>query len=161
MPSKAVIDAIDARLLLKLAERPRATTVALADAAGIARNTAQARLARMEENGALDTVERRVRPEALGYPLTAFITAEVTQRRLAEVAGALAGLPEVLQVHGISGPADLLIHVAAADADDLYRVAGNILAVPGIERTSTALVMRQLVGYRVTPLLGRAAAAER
>ncbi len=64
-------------------------------------------------------------------------------------------------MHGISGPADLIIHVAAADADDLYRVAGNILAVPGVERTSTALVMRQLVGYRVSPLLRRSAAAER
>ena len=101
MPSKTVIDAIDARLLLKLAERPRATTVALADAAGIARNTAQARLARMEENGALDTVERRVRPEALGYPLTAFITAEVTQRRLAEVAGEItATRAELRERHG-------------------------------------------------------------
>ena len=62
---------------------------------------------------------------------------------------------------GPDGPADLIIHVAAADADDLYRVAGNILAVPGVERTSTALVMRQLVGYRVSPLLRRAADAER
>ena len=157
MPSTETVDALDARLLLALAADPRATTVALAERVGIARNTAQARLARLERSGALDTFERRVSPDSLGYPLTAFITAQVTQRRLDETASALAAVPEVLEVHGISGTVDLLIHVAAKDADDLYRIAGLILAVPGIERSSTALAMRRLVPYRVAPLLRRAA----
>lgn len=157
MTDKTAIDAIDARLLLKMAEHPRATVVALADQVGVARNTAHSRLTRMEEGGVLESVERRVRPEALGYPLTAFITTEVAQRRLDQVANALSRIPEVLQVHGISGAADLLIHVAAASAEDLYRIAGQILAIPGVERTDTALVMRQLVAYRITPLLQRAA----
>ena len=37
------------------------------------------------------------------------------------------------------------------------RIAGRILAIPGIERTNTSLVMRRLVDYRITPLLRRAA----
>jgi DNA-binding Lrp family transcriptional regulator len=157
MPNAMRIDATDARILLELVKHPRATTIAVADQVGIARNTAHARLARLEQDGTLGSFEHRVSPEALGYPLTAFVTAQVTQRRLDEVAAALAAIPEVLQVHGISGPTDLLIHVVATNADDLYRIAGQILAVPGIERSSTALVMRQLVGYRITPLLHRAA----
>ncbi|HET6502906.1 MAG TPA: Lrp/AsnC family transcriptional regulator [Amycolatopsis sp.] len=154
---RAPVDPVDARILLELAEHPRATTIAVADRVGIARNTAQARMARLEHNGVLDSFERRVTPESLGYPLVAYVTAQVTQRRLDEVAAALAAVPEVLQVHGISGPVDLLIHVVATDAEDLYRIAGQILAIPGVERTDTALVMRQLVGYRITPLLRRAA----
>jgi DNA-binding Lrp family transcriptional regulator len=157
MPSDKRIDATDARILLELAKHPRATTIALADHVGIARNTAHARVSRLEHSGALGSFEVRVSPAALGYPLTAFVTAQVTQRRLDEVAMALAAVPEVLQVHGISGQIDLLIHVVATDADDLYRVAGQILAIPGVERTNTALVMRQLVGYRITPLLHRTA----
>lgn len=157
MPNREELDAIDARILLELSKHPRATTIALADRVGIARNTAQARLARLEETGALDPYERRVRPEALGYPLTAFVTVQVTQRRLHEVATALEAIPEVLQVHGISGPIDLLIHVVAADAEDLYRIAGKILAINGVERSNTALVMRQLVDYRIAPLLRRVA----
>lgn len=151
------IDEIDARLLLELVEHPRATTIALAERVGISRNTAQARLARLEENGALASFERRILPGALGYPLSAFITTQVTQRMLDEVAAALAAIPEVLEVHGLSGPVDLLVQVVAADADDLYRIAGQVLAIPGVERTNTALVMRHLVGHRLTPLLGRAA----
>jgi DNA-binding Lrp family transcriptional regulator len=61
-------------------------------------------------------------------------------------------------VHGLSGPTDLLVHVVATDADELYRIAGQILAIPGVERTNTALVMRELVHYRITPLLRRRAA---
>jgi DNA-binding Lrp family transcriptional regulator len=153
MPKDNHLDAIDANLLLALTDNPRGTTVALADQIGISRNTAQARLARYEQNGTLESFERRINPEALGYPLTAFITVQVTQRILDDVGAALAAIPEVLQVHGISGAIDLLVHVVATDAEDLYRIAGQILAVSGVERTNVALVMRELVGYRITPLL--------
>jgi DNA-binding Lrp family transcriptional regulator len=54
---------------------------------------------------------------------------------------------------------DLLVRVAARDADDLYRIAGQLLATDGVERTTTSLVMRTLVEHRVTPLLERAARA--
>ena len=151
------IDATDARLLLALVERPRATAIALTGETGLSRNTVQARLTRLEQQGVLDSLERQVPPALLGYPLAAYITTQVTQRRLDEVAEALASIPEVLQVDGISGETDLLVHVAAADADDLYRIAGQILAIPGVERTHTALVMRELVSYRITPLLRRCA----
>ena len=53
MPNGDRIDATDARILLRLADQPRATTMALADEVGIARNTAQTRLARLERGGAL------------------------------------------------------------------------------------------------------------
>jgi DNA-binding Lrp family transcriptional regulator len=157
MRTGAPLDAIDAKLLLALTQYPRATTSALADQIGISRNTAQARLSRLEQTGALESFERRITPAALGYPLTAFVTVRVTQRLLDEVAGALADIPEVLQVQGISGEFDLLVQVVATDADDLYRIAALLLAVTGIERTATTLVMRHLVDYRLTPLLRRRA----
>ncbi|MGQ4487435.1 Lrp/AsnC family transcriptional regulator [Streptomyces sp. 372A] len=158
MPSSERIDPTDARLLLALAAHPRATAVALAEASGLSRNTVQARLAALDRGGAVASFERRIEPAALGYPLTAFVTTQVAQRRLDEVAHTLAAIPEVLQVHGLTGDTDLLIHVAATDAEDLYRVAGHILGVPGVERTTTSLVMRQLVPFRLTPLLRRTAA---
>ena len=157
MRNQRRIDSTDARLLLALVGKPRATAMALTEQTGLSRNTVQARLAGLEQRGVLDSFERQVPPAILGYPLTAYITTQVTQRMLDEVAGALADIPEVLQVDGISGDTDLLVYTAAADADDLYRIAGQILAIPGVERTHTALVMRQLVNYRITPLLQRRA----
>ena len=97
------VDATDARLLLALAEDPRASVMALSQRLGLARNTVQARLARLESNGVLAPLDRRVRPEALGYRLGAYVTVTVVQRSLAEVSDGLAQIPEVLEVTGLSG----------------------------------------------------------
>ncbi|MGW3952478.1 Lrp/AsnC family transcriptional regulator [Streptomyces sp. NPDC004752] len=157
MNSERTLDATDARILLALAADPRATVVALAEQLGLSRNTVQARVARMEQSGALGSFERRIIPRALGHPLTAFVTAQVNQHQLANVSQALAGIAEVVEVFGLSGDPDLLVRVVAADTEDLYRIAGQILAVPGIERIATALAMRELVPHRLTPLLRRTA----
>ena len=157
MTGEERLDSLDAQLLLALADEPRAPVAALAQRLGLSRNTVQARLGRLQARGALRSFERRIDPAALGYPLSAVITTRVTQRRLEEVADALALIPEVVEVDGLSGETDLLVHIVAADADDLYRIAGQVLAAPGVERTSTALVMREVVRHRLTPLLRRAA----
>lgn len=157
----APIDALDARLLLALAENPRGTALALAERAGLSRNTAQARLARLEESGVLGSLERRIDPAALGYPLTAYLSVTVEQRKLDPVGDALAEVPEVVEVLGLSGEDDLLVQTVARDADDLYRIAGLILAIDGVERTTTSLVMRRMVGHRVTALVERIAERRR
>jgi len=151
------VDTTDARLLLALAQGPRAPVLALAEQAGISRNTAQARLAALETRGVLHSFERRGVDAALGYPLTAFVMVQVVQRRLDAVAAALDRVPEVVEVLGLSGQIDLLVQVVARDAEDLYRIAGQLLAVDGVERTTTGLVMRRLVEHRVAPLLRRLA----
>ncbi len=157
LPSVPDVDATDARLLLALAEDPRASVMALSQRLGLARNTVQARLTRLETNGALAPLDRRVRPEALGYRLSAYVTVQVTQRSLAEVSDGLAAIPEVLEVTGLSGVADLLVQVAARDADDLWRLTEQVLAIPGVQRIDTALAMRRFVDHRLAPLLERAA----
>jgi DNA-binding Lrp family transcriptional regulator len=151
------LDATDARLLLALTEDPRASAMALSQRLGLARNTVQARLARLEGSGVLAPLDRRVRPEALGYRLTAYVTVQVVQRSLADVSDALAHIPEVLEVTGLSGVADLLVEVAARDADDLWRITEQVLAIPGVQRTDTALALRRFVEHRLGPLLERAA----
>ncbi|WP_319456991.1 MULTISPECIES: Lrp/AsnC family transcriptional regulator [unclassified Mycobacterium] len=146
-------DPIDARIFRALIAEPRASAVALADRTGLSRNTVQARLNRLDERDALDSFERCIDPATLGFPLRAFLFANVTQRRLSAIAADLNAIPEVLEVQGLSGATDLLIQAVARDADDLYRIAGQILEIDGIDRTTTSLVMRTLVDYRVTPLI--------
>jgi DNA-binding Lrp family transcriptional regulator len=151
------VDATDARLLLALAEDPRASVMALSQRLGLARGTVQARLTRLETTGVLAPFDRRVRPESLGFPLTAYMTVTVVQRGLADVSGALAAIPEVLEVTGLSGVTDLLVEVAARDADDLWRITEQVLAIPGVQRTDTALALRRFVEHRTTPLVHLAA----
>lgn len=148
------IDALDAKILTALNEDPRATVMALAERTKLSRNTVQARLTKLENDGVLRPFERRIDPAALGYPLTAFILTRVTQRKLASIADALDQIPEVVEVHGLGGVTDMLIHVVAREADDLYRIAGRILDIDGVEQTTTA-VMRKFVDHRLTPLLAQ------
>lgn len=154
METSRTADSIDAALLKALVANPDATNLAISESTGLARNTVRARLARYSAEKALRSFERRIDPAFLGYPLRAFIVTTVKQRKLGTVASTLADVPEVLQVHGLSGVADLLVHVVARDADDLYRIAGRILAIDGVKRTSTGLVMGELVEYRVAQLIG-------
>lgn len=146
-------DPIDTRIFRALIAEPRASAMALAQRTGLSRNTIQARLSRLDDRDGLDSFERCIDPATLGYPLRAFLFANVTQRKLAAIAADLDAIPEVLEVLGLSGVTDLLIQVAAQDADDLYRIAGQVLEIDGIDRTTTALVMRGLIDYRITPLL--------
>jgi DNA-binding Lrp family transcriptional regulator len=154
------LDATDARLLQALTEDPRATVMALSQRLGLARNTVQARLARLEGSGALAPFDARVQPEALGYRLGAYVTVQVVQRSLADVGEALAQIPEVLEVTALSGVADLLVRVVATDADDLWRITEHVLTIPGVQRTDTALALRRLVDHRMAPLLDRAAGSD-
>lgn len=147
------IDRTDARLLLALCDTPRATGVQLARLLGLARNTVQSRLARWDEVRLLAPLDRCVSPRHLGYPLRAFILAVLDQHRLEDIIDNLRQIPEVVQLVGVSGTADLLIEVAARDADDLYRIAGLVLAVPGMQRTTVSVAMREALPYRTRPLL--------
>ncbi|MBC7590426.1 MAG: Lrp/AsnC family transcriptional regulator [Salinibacterium sp.] len=147
------LDATDARILLALKGDARLSGVELAQRLDLSRNTVQARLARLESSGMLAPIDRRVQHRSLGYPLTAFVTASANQHKLAGVEEALAAIAEVVEVHGVAGGDDILIRIVARDTDDLYRIAGAILAVPGVERTRVSLSMREMVAYRTAPLL--------
>lgn len=146
-------DEIDIAILRALIADPSATTLAISATTGLARNTVRARLNRYDSGGALESFERRIAPAFLGYPLTAFITTIVRQSALDAISSALARVPEVLEAYGIAGSTDLLIRVVAKDADDLYRTAGRILAIDGVERTDTGIVMRDLIRYRIRQIL--------
>lgn len=146
-------DAVDRALLAALSVDPRATVVALADRLDLSRNTVQARMSRLEASGAFLSFERSIDPAPLGFPLEAFISVHVRQKRLREVVDDIARIPEVIQAHGLSGSIDLLVRVVCRDAHDLFRIDGEILAIDGVERTETSLAMGELIPYRLGPLL--------
>jgi DNA-binding Lrp family transcriptional regulator len=147
------LDGIDLKLLLALAESPRATTVALADGLGLSRNTVQARMAALARAGAFLDYDRCIHPAVAGYPLVAFTTLHVHQQLLGAITEELATIPEIVQAHGISGAADLLVTIVCRTAEDLFRVNARMLAVPGVERAETAMGISEVIPYRISPLL--------
>jgi DNA-binding Lrp family transcriptional regulator len=149
------LDRVDHELLRALCADPHSTYVGLAQTLGLSRNTVQARMTRLEDAGVFLHFDRRISPALLGYPLTAFIEVFIQQKRTAEVIDKLSLIPEIVQAHGMSGAADLLVRVACADAEDLFRIDRAILDCDGVDRTETALAMGELIPFRVTPLIDR------
>ena len=154
--SMGALDRVDLELLNALADDPRATVVALAERLGLSRNTVQARMGRLEHSGVFLSYERAMSPHALGFPIEAMISVTVRQVDLPRITAELALIPEIVQAHGLSGQTDLLVHAVARDTQHLFGVDAQILAIDGVERTETSLVMDEVIGYRIRPLLAEA-----
>ena len=157
MLSMSVIDPLDAKILLALDDDPDATTLAIARELGVARNTVQARLRRLDREGALSGFGQRVTPGSLGHPLVAFISLEISQTSGDVAAASLIALPEVIEIHSTTGDADMLVKVVARDTAHLYQVTNAMLTIPGVERSSTAISLAELLPTRMRALLEVAA----
>lgn len=153
MLNMSLVDALDARILLALDDDPDATTLAIARTLGVARNTVQARLKRLAREGALRDFGQRVDPAALGYPLVAFVSLEISQSSGDAAAAGLIALPEVVEIHSTTGDADLLVKVVARDTAHLYRVTNTMLTIPGVKRSSTAISLAEVLPTRLRALL--------
>ncbi|WP_396668392.1 Lrp/AsnC family transcriptional regulator [Microbacterium sp. R86528] len=147
------LDRVDLELLKALSADPRATVVALSDRLGLSRNTVQARMARLEQSGALLSYERSISTRALGFPIDAFISVTVRQADLPRIAAELERIPEIVQAHGLSGQVDLLARVSCRDTQHLFDTDARILGIEGVERTETSLVMGEVIQHRVAPLM--------
>jgi DNA-binding Lrp family transcriptional regulator len=151
-----MIDDLDAGILRLFTAEPRIGVLEASRRLGVARGTVQARLDRLMASGVIRSLAPSVDPSALGFRVTAFATLEIRQGARDRVAAHLARIPEVLEVHTITGPGDLLCRIAR-DNDDLQRVIDDLVGDADIVRTSTLIALTTVVGPRVLPLVDAAA----
>ena len=152
-------DRLDSRLVTLLAEEPRIGVLECARRLGVARGTVQARLDRLQSRGVITGFGPDIAPAALGFEVTAFVTLEIAQEPGHKVVAAhLAGIPEVLEVHTVTGQGDLLCRIVARSNADLQRVIDEVVADTDIRRTATLIALTAPIPYRTLPLV-RAAAA--
>jgi DNA-binding Lrp family transcriptional regulator len=156
--NRGLVDALDAALIGLLAAEPRIGVLEASRRLGVARGTVQARLERMQQRGVITGYGPEVDPAALGYEVTAFITLEIRQAGGHDpVAEQLAAIPEVLEVHTITGAGDLLCRVVARSNTDLQRVLDAIVSAEDVVRSTTLISLATQVRYRVFPLVRAAA----
>jgi DNA-binding Lrp family transcriptional regulator len=152
------IDGLDARLITLLAREPRIGVLECSRRLRVARGTVQARLDRLTERGVIRGFGPEIAPAALGYGVTAFVTLEIRQSRGHDPASAhLATIPEVLEVHTITGSGDLLCRIVARSNADLQRVIDQVVSYHGIVRASTIIALAEQISYRSLPLVAAAA----
>jgi hypothetical protein len=94
-------------------------------------------------------------PAALGFEVTAFATLEIRQGRGEAVLEHLRAIPEVLEVHTITGPGDMLARLVARSNDDLQDVLNRVTTCAEIVRTSSVIALSNPIAHRVLPLLSQ------
>ncbi|MHB1585261.1 MAG: Lrp/AsnC family transcriptional regulator [Acidimicrobiales bacterium] len=145
------LDGLDRRLLAALAASPRAGIFELARTLAVARNTVQSRLAKLTGSGVVRGFPPEVDLGLVGYKVSAFVTLQIAQGRGRHVLDHLTSVPQVVEVHRTTGAGDLLCRVVARDNRHLADVLDRMLDVPGINRTTTAVVLETPVASRLQP----------
>jgi DNA-binding Lrp family transcriptional regulator len=148
------MDTIDGKVIELFAAEPRIGVLEASRRLGVARGTVQARLDRLQRSGVIADWGPNLDPEALGHPVTAFLTLEIRQGGGHDAIGNhLAKIPEVLEVCTVTGPGDMWCRVVARSNTDLQRVIDSALSHEGITRSSTMIALATQVPHRVLPLL--------
>ena len=154
------IDALDARLIRAMCETPRAGVMELARQLGVARGTVQARLDKLQQRGVICGFDPDLDLRAMGYEVLAFVSLEIAQGHLEDVCSHLREIPEVLEIHSVTGPGDLNCRVVAHTNEHLQDVIGRVLEVQGISRTTTQIALTEQLRHRVLPLVEQAIDAD-
>jgi DNA-binding Lrp family transcriptional regulator len=144
---------LDIAVLRLIVEEPRAGVREYARRLGVARATVQSRVDKLQRLGVLVSWRPEFDPAAMGYAGLAYVRVNLAQGKLDETIAGLAEIPEVMEVNAVAGPADLLCRVVAKDNAGLEEVLQRIIAVDGVERTSTEVVLSRRLQPRVAPLI--------
>ncbi len=152
------VDALDAQIVRLFTDSPRISVLEASRVLKIARATVQSRLDRMLESGVISGWAPQPDPAAFGFPVVAFCSLTINQDLGHDaVVEALAAIPEILEIHTVSGGSDLMARVAARSNSDLQRVLDAMIATKSVRRSASVMVLNTHFQGRTLPLLEAAA----
>ena len=140
------MDEIDRLLLTRLLADGRESYAELGKAVGLSLSATKRRVDRLVATGAIRGFTALLDPAATGWALSAsvevFTTGTVPVERMQRD---LTGIPEVVSAHTVSGGADTLLRVVAADARHLEKVVRRLRDLPYVHQTNTVLLLSDLL----------------
>ena len=150
------LDAIDLRLLACLQVEGRASHARLSTVAHLSAPQCFRRVRRLEEVGVIDGYRATLRREALGLGVLAFVSVTLGGGRSQDIEQfrrVVAGIPQILECHVVTGEADFLLKVVAADLQAfstflLERLAQNFDSVT----TRSEVSLEQIKSTTALPL---------
>lgn len=150
------LDSLDVKLLAALQRDGRASHVQLSEAVSLSASQVQRRLRRLEAAGLVSGYAALLDAERLGLDVTAFthVTLERHgERSAAAFHDAMRRLPEVLECWSVSGEADYLLRIVAADlrafSDFLMH---RLLPVPGVASVKSNIALERVKATTALPL---------
>lgn len=135
------MDDTDRQLLSLLRDNARASVASLAKVLRVSRGTVQNRLNRLESDGTITGYTVRLKPQAEGHRIRAFMTVAVQGNRIDTLLVALRGDPAVSGLHTTNGRWDIVAELQADSLEAFDRVLGRIRLLDGVASTETSLLL--------------------
>ncbi|MGE8263966.1 MAG: Lrp/AsnC family transcriptional regulator [Stenotrophomonas sp.] len=152
------MDITDQRILAELQKDGRLTVTDLAERIGLSVSPCHRRVRALEQSGAIRGYRAELDPAALGLKFSAlvFVTLRDGDRQAVDAfEHAVADVPQVLQAQRLFGDPDYLLHVITRDLAAFRQLYDEHLsALPGVQRLTSTLVMKDVVIDRPLPLHG-------
>ena len=140
------LDEIDARIVTALIRDARASYAVIGNEVGLSAPAVKRRVDRLRASGAITGSSARVDPAALGWTTEAYVELFCGGKTTPEEIGtAVRRHPEVTDACTVTGEADALLHIRAADVRHFEQVVELIGAEPFVVRTRSVIVLSRLI----------------
>jgi len=141
MPNR--IDDTDFHILSALAEDGRRSLRDIARTAGVSTPTVESRLRKMFDMGLIKKISPIIDVSKITNGLFAVATAKVEPGKVEEVLTALAKIPEVRNLYGMTGEHNVLFTLFAGGLDELQTLmSSTISAIPNMSSLTYNVVAR-------------------
>ena len=136
------IDDIDSKILELLQHNGRMKRNAIAEVVGLSVPSVSERMRKLEERGVITGYHAVLDPKRMHFDITAFIRVQVDGSSFyPDFVSAAVEIPEVLEVHSITGEGSHIIKVRTRNTTSLERLLSRLQSIPGVHGTSTSIVL--------------------
>ncbi len=152
------MDRNDILLLQALQQDSSRSLAELAELAGVSPSACHRRVKALEASGIITGYAAQLDAPKLGLKLQAFVEITLTSQSreaMDRFEDAVRDMDEVLDCHLMSGNADYLLRVAAADLEQYDRIHRESLArLPGVSAMRSAFAIRRIKRWKGYPVRG-------
>lgn len=140
------MDAVDQRIIASLVADARASYAEIGNRVSLSAPAVKRRVDRLRASGIIKGFTAVVDPAAVGWTTEAFVELFCVGRTTPAQLGAAARRhPEVVGAYTVSGEADALVHLRAADIGHLEQALERLRAEPFVTSTRSTIVLSRLV----------------
>ena len=136
------IDEIDAKILMLLQQEGRMKRNRIAEEVGLSVPSVSERMRKLEERGIITGYHAVLNAKRMHIDITAFIRVMVENSdHYQNFVDKAYALPEVLEVHSITGEGSHILKVRTKNTTTLEKLLANLQAWPSVHGTSTSIVL--------------------
>jgi Lrp/AsnC family transcriptional regulator, leucine-responsive regulatory protein len=135
------VEDLDRQIIRLLSRDGRMSYTDLGKAAGLSTSAVHQRVRRLEQRGVIKGYAALVDAEAVGLPLTAFVSVKPLEASAPDdTAERLADLSEIEACHSVAGEENYILKVRVGSPADLEMLIGVIRAKAGVSTRTTVVL---------------------